>query len=336
MGALNCQKCINEENKIISELLLDGKEHKSRKVITSLDNQDTNSTPQKMSSNFSEKKINRIDNLEKESRKDKIKKIYLEIKNGNTDAIYDLDYNTLEVIYNDSDSYQDFQNKESEKFIEIENSENNNNEELYEFQKILLSNGTKDLNINDFINQKIKESQDALLNEEGMNLNNDEIINNPSNYKVIYDKNMNNYQSEFNNFTDLELSEDENCNNLGGKIIEEKEEYENENEESSFKNKKELKHYSANLSQNKNKNVEINNIKGSTKSDKINNNVMKSEIKNMYSKKSINVNSNNIYKLQGGKSITSYELESDNPNEEFNNYCNVDNIYNSGGNSENE
>ena len=111
MGALNCQKCINEENKIISELLLDGKEHKSRKVITSLDNQDTNSTPQKMSSNFSEKKINRIDNLEKESRKDKIKKIYLEIKNGNTDAIYDLDYNTLEVIYNDSDSYQDFQNK---------------------------------------------------------------------------------------------------------------------------------------------------------------------------------------------------------------------------------
>ena len=50
---------------------------------------------------------------------------------------------------------------------------------------------------------------------------------------------------------------------------------------------------------------------------------MKSEIKNMYSKKSINVNSNNIYKLQGGKSITSYELESDNPNEEFNNNCNV-------------
>ena len=60
MGALNCQKCINQETKIINELLLDGKEHRSRKVITSLEKQDTNSTPQKISTNFSEEKFNRI------------------------------------------------------------------------------------------------------------------------------------------------------------------------------------------------------------------------------------------------------------------------------------
>ena len=333
MGALNCQKCINQETKIINELLLDGKEHRSRKVITSLEKQDTNSTPQKISTNFSEEKFNRINDLERESKKDKFKKIYLEIKNGNSDAIYDLDYNTLEVICNDSDSYQDFQDKESEKYIKSENSENNNNEEFHEFQKILFSNGTRDLNINDFINQKIKENQDALTNEEGINLNNNEIINNPDNYKVIYDKSMSNYKNEFNNFTDLELSDEENCNNFDNKIIEEKEEYENENEESSYKIKRELKYYSANLSQNKIKNIEINNIKGSTKSDIIKNNNINTEIKNMYCKKSLNVNSNKIYKQQGGKSITSYEIESDNPNIENINF-NGDNVYNSIENSE--
>lgn len=333
MGALNCQKCINQETKIINELLLDGKEHRSRKVITSLEKQDTNSTPQKISTNFSEEKFNRINDLERESKKDKFKKIYLEIKNGNSDAIYDLDYNTLEVICNDSDSYQDFQDKESEKYIKSENSENNNNEECHEFQKILFSNGTRDLNINDFINQKIKENQDALANEEGINLNNNEIINNPDNYKVIYDKSMSNYKNEFNNFTDLELSDEENCNNFDNKIIEEKEEYENENEESSYKIKRELKYYSANLSQNKIKNIEINNIKGSTKSDIIKNNNINTEIKNMYCKKSLNVNSNKIYKQQGGKSITSYEIESDNPNIENINF-NGDNVYNSIENSE--
>ena len=327
MGVLNCQKCINQENKIINELLLEGKEYKSRKVITSLENQDTNSSPLKISMNLPEQNINRMNDSNKE---DNIKKIYFEIKNGNKDAIYDLDYNTLEIICNDSDSYQNFLDNESEKFIKIEKSENNDVEQIDEIQKILLTNENKDIDINEFINQKIKESQDAQIKEEGWNLNNNEIIQNSDNYKIIYDKNMTNYQNNFNNFSDLELSEDENCNNIKDKIIEEKEEY--EYEESSFKNTKELRHNSANLSQKKNKSMEINNKKASIKSDMVKNKGNKTCIKETYDKNSINLNSNNIYKQQGGKSITSYEIDSDNANIENN--FNVNNIYNSMENSE--
>ena len=59
MGVLNCEKCINQENRITNELFLGGKEHKSRRVITSLENQETNSTPQKGQENFTEENINR-------------------------------------------------------------------------------------------------------------------------------------------------------------------------------------------------------------------------------------------------------------------------------------
>ncbi len=70
--------------------------------------------------NLTEDGINRLSNSNnEESREDKIKRIYLEIQKGNKDAIYDLDYNTLKIIYNDSDSYQDFLDININDFINI-------------------------------------------------------------------------------------------------------------------------------------------------------------------------------------------------------------------------
>ena len=125
---------------------------------------------------------------------------------------------------------------------------------------------------------------------------------------------MNDYKNNLNlkNFSDLELSDDNyNNNDINNKIIEEKEEY--ENEESSYNKLKELKYNSANLSQEKLRSIEIN-TKGK--------NSVKSE--NIKDKGEIllnNYNKNNSYNKQIiGKSVTSYEIESDNPNIESNNF----------------
>lgn len=310
MGVLNCQRCINLENKRYNELLLGTNGHKSRKVITALESQDTNSTPPKIAEYMNEEKINNINFINKE----KLKQIYLEIKKGNKDAIYDLDYNTLEIICNESDSYCNFQEKESEIKNNInDNFENDNVEQFEELHKYLKS-GNNDLDINDFINQKIKESQEAQIKVEGENINmqNNEIIDNPENYKIIYDKNSNGLQKnyKYNPFSDLELSEEENNNILNNKIIEENEEY--ENDESSFKKIKsnELKHYSANLSQKKVNDIELIKMKKSLRSEKIKNKAGISEKDNANNHKSINSNNNSIYR-HAGKSITSYEVESD-------------------------
>ena len=143
-------------------------------------------------------------------------------------------------------------------------------------------------------------------------MQNKEIIDNPDNYKIIYDKNMNGLQNnyKYNAFSDLELSEEENNNNLDNRILEEKEEY--ENDESSFKNikLKELRHYSANLTQQKVKDIELIKMKKSIRSEKIKNKTGISEKENINNNKSINSNNNSIYK-HAGKSITSYEVESD-------------------------
>ena len=320
MGVLNCQKCINEENKIINELLLEGKKNKSRRVITALESQDTNSTPPKMAKYLNEEKVN-SSNFSKNER---LKRIYLEIKKGNKEAIYDLDYNTLDIINNESDSYLEFPNEDIENdFKDINHlNDNDNVEDFDEIYKIFKTNGNNDLDINDFINKKIKESQNDQIKEEFVQ--NNEIIDNLDNYKIVYDKNMNNYQNNFkyNGFSDLELSED--GNNLNDKIIEEKEEY--ENEESSFKDIKELKNNSANLTQTKNKSIEIN--KKSIKSEKIKKKEKTNEKENKFNNKSnIFNNSNSVIKQIAGKSITSYELESDNPNIE--NCNNINDINNS-------
>ena len=327
MGVLNCQKCINLENKRINELCLGQNDHKSRRVITALESQDTNSSPPKMAKYLNEEKINNSNFIDI----NKLKRIYSEIKKGNKDAIYDLDYNTLEIIYNESDSYYDFQEKESEnKNYFNENNKDDNLEENVELHKYLKSKGNNDLDINDFINQKIKESQEAQIKVEGKdaNIQNYEILDNPENYKIIYDKNSNCLQNNFlyNAFSDLELSEDENNNNINNKIIEEKEEY--ENDESSFKNTKtkEIRHYSANLTQKKIKDIDLNKIKKSVISEKIKNKTDISEKENLNHYKSINSNNNSINKQFIGKSITSYEVESDNnPNIENNNYI-INNI----------
>ena len=315
MGVLNCQKCINPGKTIYNELLLDKNANNSRKIITSIENQNTNSTPQKFVKYINEEKINRFNINNKKLKKNKYKEIYLEIKNGNTDIIYDLDYNTLEIICNESDSYQDFREKEKNKQSNINIVDDNDLEEINEFQKILLSNEKEDLDINDFINQKIKENQDAeKIEYEKINPPNDDIIENPENYKIIYDKNMNDYKNNLNlkNFSDLELSDDNyNNNDINNKIIEEKEEY--ENEESSYNKLKELKYNSANLSQEKLRSIEINTKgKNSTKSE---------NIKDKGNISLHNYNKNNSYNKQIiGKSVTSYEIESDNPNIESNNY----------------
>ena len=310
MGVLNCQKCINLENKRYNELLIGRNGQKSRKVITALESQDTNSTPPKIAEYKNEEQINNLNFISKE----KLRQIYLEIKKGNKDAIYDLDYNTLEIICNESDSYCNFQEKESEIKNNInDNFENDNFEQFEELHKYLKS-GNNDLDINDFINQKIKESQEAQIKVEGENINmqNNEIIDNPENYKIIYDKNSNGLQNnyKYNPFSDLELSEEENNNILNNKIIEENEEY--ENDESSFKKIKsnELKHYSANLSQKKVNDIELIKMKKSLRSEKIKNKAGISEKDNANNHKSINSNNNSIYR-HAGKSITSYEVESD-------------------------
>ena len=134
------------------------------------------------------------------------------------------------------------------------------------------------------------------------------------NVQSSVDKSIPDYKNNLNlkNFSDLELSDDNyNNNDINNKIIEEKEEY--ENEESSYNKLKELKYNSANLSQEKLRSIEIN-TKGK--------NSVKSE--NIKDKGEIllnNYNKNNSYNKQIiGKSVTSYEIESDNPNIESNNF----------------
>ena len=71
MGVLNCQKCINPGKTIYNELLLDKNANNSRKIITSIENQNTNSSPQKLVKYINEEKINRFNinnkNLKKNS-----------------------------------------------------------------------------------------------------------------------------------------------------------------------------------------------------------------------------------------------------------------------------
>ncbi len=277
MGSLNCQKCINDENKNIDEILIEKNEYESRKIITALESQETNATPRKTYDNLTKEKLNRLNNINinEEDFKKKILKIYSEFKKGNKDILYDLDYNTLEVVYNDSDSYGEFYNKYSD-------NENEQIEEFDEYQKILLANGNNNLNLNDFINQKIKESRQAQIrhaeeDEDDIKyINKEEIINNPDNYKIIYDNNNQFNNFKFINFSDFELSDDDINNDK--KIIEEKEEY--ENEESSKEKKI--------------KSIDCNNLNKSSKE----NSKQKTD-------------NNRSSKRFTGKSITSYEIESE-------------------------
>ena len=168
------------------------------------------------------------------------------------------------------------------------------------------------------------------IKKEENNLINNDIIENPDNYKIIYDKNINNYK---NNFSDMELSEEENCNNIkNNDIIEEKEEYENDNDNEESSNDVKLKYNSANFGHKKNKSIEVNKNINSVKSDNINNKKNELNGKENVDKKSLKINNDKIFKIQGGKSVTSYEIESDNPNIENN--FNGNNIYNSIENSE--
>ena len=63
MGSLNCQKCINDENKNIDEILIEKNEYESRKIITALESQETNATPRKTYDNLTKEKLNRLNNI---------------------------------------------------------------------------------------------------------------------------------------------------------------------------------------------------------------------------------------------------------------------------------
>ena len=361
MGVLNCQKCFHNENKNLSEIITGNNLLSNQKVLFALDSRKTSLSPKTNSDNFNMNKINCFVN------KDKNKRISLKSKKESKteeDYITDLDYETIEIPYDEIDSIEE---NENEEYFKNNNSESDykirlkNAEELFGSEKefsiknnslnLVNNNNYIDINnednsgdkfkndliinqksnLNDFINKKIKEkTANEFQKEEIKKEIYENINNNPyyqSNYNIIIGNNCLNYNYQYNLYNN-------NYNELGlsngnnYKYINQK--IDEENEE--YEQEKEIinisdinnKYKSSTFSQYEIKNIEQNTINSNKNSIKSEAIKTRKETKKEENNKYGNIYSKNNCQHSEERSAISYEIECIDDN----NNNNLENNYN--------
>ena len=235
-------------------------------------------------------------------------------------------------------------NKNSNNIHTNNNSNNNinqnidNNININDEIKNTLDNKDK-CDLNDFINEKIKEKRinELILEEkktkdQTLENNSNEKANCPRNYNIIIGNNCLNYNYQYNlynnNFNDMGNWGSPNSNNyINQQIDEENEEYEQEKKiiDISDINNNDIninKYKSSTFSQNYEKN-EILDKKNSVKSEEKN---TRKGTKNEGSNEFVNYNFSNNYQPQDDRSAISYEIEYIDDNNNFDNDENNKNI----------
>ncbi len=359
MGVLNC-KCFRDDIKGVNEIIT-GNNLKPHELVMALDSLTKPFSPKDSSEIFNQKQIN-FNSINKD--KNKINSIPLKLnKESSTEEEIinnDMDFNTMDLCYDIIDSNDENNNgksiensriddnndiikiKKEEDLLEYDDFSGNNNTSNLHKEKIIGNNENYDdkyeneiknnnilindkCNINNFINEKIKEQRKNDFEKEGgVNLNEIKEINDNNNkhYNLIIGNNSFNYNYQYNMYNS-------NYNDMGGNynIINQKIDEENEENEE-FEQDQDIIDISESNT-NINNNLNINRCKSSTfslnekknleKCTNFDNKTTKSEllrtrkgtkIENDGTNNNINYyeDSNNNQK-QDDRSVISYEIE---------------------------
>ena len=351
MGVLNCQKCFHIENKNKDEIITGNNILTNKKLIIDLDSHQKSLSPIICSGNLYQNTFN--------CNKDKIKRASFKIKKGSRndeEFTTDLENNTIEIPYDDFDDSDSFEENQSQRNyennnIECEENYNINEEKLLGYtqdsynknnSENLISNVNNEnnnnklnddiikkfinkdqTNLNDFINERIKENRKNIINEKQNENENNENLNINFNLRIGNNAYNHNYKYNFYNNNEIGLFNGNNYNYINQKIDEEKEEDEPQIINISDINKK---YISSTFSQYELKNLEQNSIldyKNSIKSEEVR---TRKGTKLEASNEIINYNiTTNKEKLKDEESAISYEIEYIDEN---NNYSNVTNLIN--------
>ena len=344
MGVLNCN-CLHNDTKNINEIIT-GNNLKAQKLVFALESCKTTLSPRNSSEFFNTSQNNNFQN-----NKGKNKEMSLKSKKeSNTEEeiiINDIDYNTIEIICDNSDSNEEKHDKKTEKNnlekihnIKIKNKEelfgndedplvknksstllnekkiskennntnNNNNDSDIKIQNNLLINDQS--NLNNFINEKIKEKRKSELENE-KNGDKKEIDNKNyhKKYNLIIGNSAFNYNYQYNIYNISYNDLGGNYNYIDQKIDEENEEYEQEKEIINISDINLNVYKSSTFSQCETKNLEKETIfekQISTKSEEIK---TRKETKNEGSNDNVPYYSLNEDKRPEERSAISYEID---------------------------
>ena len=377
MGVLNCQKCFNNDNKNKNEIITGNNLLLNQKVLFALDSRKSTLSPRTNCESSNQNKLNHFLHNKEKCKKMSLKsKKFSSLDDEYTN---ELDYNTIEIPNDDEDSFDSIEEKKSyEKSEKNQDSEENykirlkNAEELFGYDEDSLNRNSNNLHmntnnnnnnfiqnydnddeikktldtkdkcdLNDFINEKIKEkrinelnSEEKITKEQTLENNSNENAKSQSNYNIIIGNNCLNYNYQcnlYNNFSDIQNFGNLN-NYINQKIEEENEEYEQEKniiDISDINNNNDInlnRYKSSTFSQNELKNKEKNEIldkKNSIKSEEIN---TRKGTKNEGSNEFINYNFSNNYHPPDDRSAISYEIEYIDDNNNYDNENNNKNI----------
>ena len=319
MGSLNCQKCFNNEYKVSDELITGNNPLKTKKVVLALD-----SFSQKYTcDNYCQNNIiqsNRMDSIKERNKRFSYYRGKRGKKNEEEESNNNLEYNTMEIVYNDNFS-NSFDENEEEENSELDSEDNynirlKNAEELFgcddqassinesindnkntinncdnfkindRIKKNIIVNGND--NLNDLINEKLREKKEKKFesnkNDKEINGNKE---NSYSNYNIIIGNSCLHYNYQYNLYNnDIELLN--GGNNINQKI-----------------NREYLKKGNI-IDNNKYKSSTFSNFE---KKDLDNNE--NSQFEDTIKSEDIrrNKNENNEYQIEEGKSVISYEVE---------------------------
>ena len=322
MGSLNCQKCFNNEYKVSDELITGNNPLKTKKVILALD-----SFSQKYTcDNYCQNNIiqsNRMDSIKERNKRFSNYRGKRGKKNEEEESNNNLEYNTMEIIYNDNFS-NSFDENEEEDNSELDSEDNynirlKNAEELFgcDEQTSSINESINDnkntINCDNFkINDRIKKNNIVNGNDKLNDLNyeklrekkeiiceskkNDKEINGNkeksfSNYNIIIGNSCLHYNYQYNlynnDYNDIELLNEDN-NNINQKINREYLKKRNINDSNKYKSSTFSNFEKKDLDNNENSNFE-----DTIKSEDIRR----------------NKNESNEIQIEEGKSVISYEVE---------------------------
>jgi hypothetical protein len=317
MGSLNCQKCFNNEYKVSDELITGNNPLKTKKVVLALD-----SFSQKYTcDNYYQNNIihsDRMNSIKERNKRFSCNRGKRGKKNEEEENINNLEYNTMEVVYNDNFSNSYDENEEEEN-SELDSEDNynirlKNAEELFgcdeqassinesindnkninncdnfkindKIKKDIIVNGND--NLNDLINEKFREKEEKIFES---NKNDKEIKGNKeqsfSNYNIIIGNSCLHYNYQYNLYNnDIELLN-------GGNI-----------------NKKMNREYLKKININDNNKYKSSTFSNFEKKDLDNNE--NSQFEDTIKSEDIrrNKNESNEIQIEEGKSVISYEVE---------------------------
>ena len=292
MGVLNCN-CLHNDTKNINEIIT-GNNLKAQKLVFALESCKTTLSPRNSSEFFNTSQNNNLPN-----NKGKNKEMSLKSKKeSNTEEeiiINDIDYNTIEIICDNSDSNEEKHDKKTEKnnLEKIHNIKIKNKEELF-------GNDEDPL---------VKNKSSTLLNEKNGDKKEIDNKNYHKKYNLIIGNSAFNYNYQYNIYNISYNDLGGNYNYIDQKIDEENEEYEQEKEIINISDINLNVYKSSTFSQCETKNLEKETIfekQISTKSEEIK---TRKETKNEGSNDNVPYYSLNEDKRPEERSAISYEID---------------------------